>query len=431
LRAILTNFGTTGDVQPLLALAVEMAAAGHHPVLAASPYFRPWVERHGVEFTPLGPDLRQLQRDFNTAMAEGVNTFERLQELFGTLTAVLPRMFEELRDACRGAHVLVSGPVLPAARMVHETTGIPFVSVQVANFGGGGTAPFQQASAAVINPFRESLGLPPLRDPLTVDANSPQLALFATSRHVLPPPLDWPAHYHMTGYFFLEEKSWRPDPALESFIAEGEPPVVVTFGSTTYGDPGAVADKVLQAVGRVGCRAVIQQGWSGLGSGRPLPPGVFLAGVVPHEYLFPRAGCIVHHGGAGTAASAFLSGVPSVFVTHAGGQPLRAQLAQELGCAGPPVPYLELTADRLADAVEETLRDPRLREAARRLGALVAREQGVQGARQLIERLVHSIGLCEEGTGVSADPGAPERARARDERLLARQRFIRRQRDAK
>lgn len=429
MRAILTNFGTTGDVQPLLALAVEMAAAGHQPVLALSPYFRPWVERHGIEFSPLGPDLRQVQRDFNTAMAEGVNTAERLRELFGTLTAVLPQMFEELRDACRGAHVLVSGPVLPAARMVHETTGIPFVSVQVANFGGGGTAPFQQASAAVINPFRESLGLPPLRDPLTVDANSPQLALFATSRHVLPPPLDWPAHYHMTGYFFLEEKSWRPDLVLESFLAGGEPPVVVTFGSTTYSDPEAVADKVLEAVGRVGRRAVIQQGWSGLGQGRTLPPGVFLAGVVPHEYLFPRAGCIVHHGGAGTAASAFRSGVPSVFVTHAGGQPLRAQLAQEAGCAGPPVPYLELTADCLASAIEMTLGDPRLREGAQRLGELVRSEQGVQTARLLIERLVHSLGLGEEkGAG---GPDAEARARAQEERLLGRQRFIRRQRGAR
>jgi sterol 3beta-glucosyltransferase len=95
---------------------------------------------------------------------------------------------------------------------------------------------------SLINPFRAEYGLPPLRHPLTHDANSPQLALYAMSRHVFPPPPGWPAHYHMTGYFFLDDESYRPDPALAEFLKEGEPPVVITFGSMTHDDPEAITE---------------------------------------------------------------------------------------------------------------------------------------------------------------------------------------------
>jgi hypothetical protein len=95
------------------------------------------------------------------------------------------------------------------------------------------------------------------------------------------------------------------------------------------------------------------------------------------------------------------------------------------------VPYLELTADRLASAIETTLGDPRLREGAQRLGELVRSEQGVQTARLLIEKLIRSLGLGEaEGEGADG-PDAEARARAQEERLLGRRRFIRRQRGAR
>jgi sterol 3beta-glucosyltransferase len=318
--------------------------------------------------------------------------------LFAPIAMALPQMFEELREACRDADVLVCGPVQPAGRMVHEVTGIPFVSVQVAHFGGGGPAAFQQATAAVINQFRNRLKLPPLQDPLTVDANSPQLALYASSRFVHAVPADWPAHYHMVGYFFLDEENWQPDQPLIEFMDSSDPPVVVTFGSTTYSDSKAESDRVLEAISLTGRRAVIQHGWSGLASENNLPSHVHCSGYTPHEWLFPRAACVVHHGGAGTAASVFRAGVPSVFVTHAGGQPVRARLAFELGCAGPAVPYQELSAQRLANAITDTIENTRYKDAAVALSEKIRGEHGVANARQLIEELIAKVSLPQRST---------------------------------
>jgi sterol 3beta-glucosyltransferase len=227
------------------------------------------------------------------------------------------------------------------------------------------------------------------------------------SRHVCPPPSHWPPHYHMTGFFFLDEE-WQPDPALAEFLAAGEPPVVVTFGSMTHSDPNTLTDLILEAIRRVGCRAIIQQGWSGLAQ-HPLPSNVYAASYVPHGWLFSHATCIVHHGGAGTSGAAFRAGVPSVFVPHTFDQPVWADLAHSLGYCVPPIPYLELSADRLSAAITATLTTPRYQQVATELSEKIRAEQGVRRARLLIEQLVRKIGPHQAEAGSDAGAGRDER----------------------
>jgi sterol 3beta-glucosyltransferase len=389
MRAVLTNFGTTGDVQPFLALAIELLKHGHQPIVALSPNFGELVNRLGLEFVPIGPDLEKTQRSIITELVTVHSTLQKLRFLYASLVSVLPQMFSELRAACRGADVLISGPVQPAGQMIHELTGIPFVSVQLDHFGGGGRPIFQQATASLINPVRARLGLGPLSNPLTIDANSKQLALYAMSRHVIPQPLRWPSHYHMTGYFFFDDQGWQPNPGPEKFIKAGEPPVILTLGSTTYADASDLTDQLLEAVKQADCRAIIQHGWGRLAAMSKLPAHVHAVGYTPHSWLFPRAACIVHHGGVGTAAAAFRSGVPSIFITH--GPPIRACLAQELGCAGPPIPYWQLSAEKLGVVIKNTLNSPRLYRAAAALGEKIRAERGVATARHLIEQLLHDL----------------------------------------
>jgi len=424
-RAILTNFGTTGSVYPFISLAIELRRHGHEAAVALSPFFSEWVEHFGLEFIPVGPDLRKIQYEINEAMLDMPDCVNAIRDMFAPLMPALPQMFEELRAACRNSDVLISGPWQPASPIIHELTGIPFVTIQNSHFGGGGAPSFQEASANLINPFRERYGLPPVQNPLTRDANSPQLVLYNMSRHVRPRLPDWPPHYHMPGYIFLDDEKWETEPELEEFISAGEPPVVVTFGSMIHGDPRALTDLVLKAIKMVGCRAIIQQGWSGLAN-ESLPPNIYLAKFAPHDWLFSRASCIVHHGGAGTAASVFRSGVPSVFVPHTFDHPLWAELAQGLGCAGPYIPFLELTAERLGGAITRTLNDTQYYRIAGELGEKVRAECGLRNARLLTEDLVLRVGLREQKTD-SSENGDLEAKLARRRLYQSRQRFKRRE----
>lgn len=421
MRAVLTNFGTLGDLQPFLALAVEMKRHGHVPVLAFSPYFRERVEALGLDFVPIGPDLRAIQNDVNVAMREAPDSDDRMREILGPLVAALPQTFSELSQACLEADVVISGPTQPAARMVHETKGIPFVSIQTSHFGGIGSPAIQKASAALINPFRARLGLASLRNPLTIDSNSPQLAIYAMSRHVRLPQTNWPSHYHITGFFFLDDEPWEPEPELIDFIESGDRPVIISFGSMTHQDPAELTNLLLDAVSLTGCRAIIQRGWSGLGH-RQLPKSVFTIDYVPYPWLFSRAKCIVHHGGGGTAGAVFRSGAPSVFVPHGylHDQTYWAELASELGCATQPIPLPRLTAERLAAAIRSVIENPACYLKARALAEQIRSESGVRLARRLIEELLRKL---EWGRSDWNSPTSEENLREREQRSALRERF--------
>ena len=386
MRAVLTNFGTTGDIQPFLALAIELQSHGHEPVLGLSPFFESRVRKLGLEFVPIGPDLQKAQNEVISSLVTRCTNSDDLRQLFTPISLALPRMYEELRALSLKSDVLVSGPTQAAGRMVHETCGIPFVSIQVDHYGGGGRPAFRQASASLVNSFRQELGLATLRNPLMTDANSPELALYAMSRHVAPQPVNWPNHYHFTGYFFLDNEDYQPEAALVDFMNDGEPPVVFTLGSTS-GDAESVTDLILEACHEAKCRAIIQQGWAGLGRRKELATDVHIVGFVPHHWLFPRASCVVHHGGVGSAASVFRAGIPSIFITH--GAPVNAKFAEELGCAGPAISRWELTVDRLSNALRQTRENPAFSRAASILGEKIQNEHGVTNARHLIEDLVN------------------------------------------
>ena len=413
MRVVLTNFGTLGDAYPYLALAVELQRHGYSPVLALPPTFAPMAARYAIPFRPVGPDLQAAQHAINKSMQDASNMADpavQMRQLFAPLSDALPQMLQDLIQITRNADLLVSGAMQPAGRMVHELTGIPFVSVQVAPFGSQRGSGLQDSARKLINPFRASLGLPPLDDPLIADANSSQLALYAMSRHVIPPPNEWPAHYHMTGYFVLNDDTWQPPPALVEFLNAGEPPVVFSFGSMTHNDPAELTELLLAVVAQVGCRAILQQGWSGLGQ-RPLPPSVYALGYLPHDWLFPHAACVVLHGGAGTTGAVLRAGVPGVFVPHVWDQPTWAELAAALGCAGAAVPFTELSVGRLAGAISTTLHTPRYAQRAAALGQAIRAEQGVTKARHLIEQFVAQLGLEQPSVGLALDAGPSEPSR--------------------
>ena len=109
-----------------------------------------------------------------------------------------------------------------------------------------------------------ALGLPPVRD---VFANAlserPILAVDrparADARGLPRSRIQQIRGLHRAGGEVLPAK-------LEAFLEAGPPPVYIGFGSMTDSDPDATTRAaLLGAVDRVGCRALISEGWAGLG----------------------------------------------------------------------------------------------------------------------------------------------------------------------
>jgi len=57
LRIVLSNIGTFGDINPLIAIALELKQRGHVPVMALPEVYRPKIVPLGLEFHSLRPDI--------------------------------------------------------------------------------------------------------------------------------------------------------------------------------------------------------------------------------------------------------------------------------------------------------------------------------------------------------------------------------------
>jgi len=60
MKILMSTIGTRGDVQPLVALGLELMALGHSPGVCAPPNFKESVESLGIAFHPIGPDVKQF-----------------------------------------------------------------------------------------------------------------------------------------------------------------------------------------------------------------------------------------------------------------------------------------------------------------------------------------------------------------------------------
>jgi UDP:flavonoid glycosyltransferase YjiC (YdhE family) len=92
---------------------------------------------------------------------------------------------------------------------------------------------------------------------------------------------------------------------------------------------------------------------------------------------------VVHHGGAGTTAAGLRGGVPSVITPLIADQPSWGRVVHQLGAGPPPIPFADLTAPRLADALRQAVTTPGLHQRAADIGEQLRAEDGVGRAVDL------------------------------------------------
>ena len=186
------------------------------------------------------------------------------------------------------------------------------------------------------------------------------------------------------GYLLPKDDTPLP-PKLESFLEAGPAPVYLGFGSMMGSDPAGTTRLLLDAIELAGCRAVLATGWAGLGDGA-LPDSVFRAGPLPHSSLFPRVAAVIHHGGAGTTATAARSGVPQIIVPHLLDQYYWGHRAHLAGVAPPPLPRTKLSAARLAELISASTDNELLTERARELAERLCTDDPLERAVDSILR---------------------------------------------
>jgi UDP:flavonoid glycosyltransferase YjiC (YdhE family) len=379
--------GTRGDVHPMLALGDRLRARGHEIVVCAPPDFQADAEAHGFEFHAVGRSARETLAEQAAAVVRG--GLPMLRAANGYIEGALRAQFATLPDATAGAGLIIGAGVQVAAASVAERHGVPYryVAYVPTLLPSSEHAPcllplprlprwvnrllwwllervYSAMLRGTINRERAALGLGPIRNVLAhFVTDSP---LLAADPELAPAPADFYLRTTVIGCLHALEGGELP-PKLASFLDAGPPPVYLGFGSMTDTDPAGTTRLILRAIERVGCRALVSEGWAGLAQ-QALPEGVLAIGSVSHARLFPRLAAVVHHGGAGTTTTAARAGVPQIVVPHLFDQIYWGERVAALGLGPPPIRRTRLSEERLAAALREALENEVIQERARELG---------------------------------------------------------------
>jgi UDP:flavonoid glycosyltransferase YjiC (YdhE family) len=417
MRITIFTAGSQGDIQPCIMLGKGLQRAGFQVLVAAPQNFAELIQKNHLYFYPLRGDVQQIMsgkvgREFmETAGSNPVRSMLAMRKMIGP---VAMRMAEDALEACRDADVLISLAVFaPLGKSIAEIRNIPLINVEPTpllptsafpaagwplqkNLGGllnrlSGSAMLRmiwQWYGPYVNEFRKRFRLVPLHsaDFHQILRSTPLLGAYSPA--VIPQPSDWSDEVHITGYWLPDIQSdWQPSYELQTFLDRGAPPVYVGFGSMGGRNPEDAARIVLQALEKSGQRGLLLTGWGGMNVMK-VPDNVLVMTSAPHSWLFPRMAAVVHHGGAGTTAEGLRAGVPTVIVPFVVDQSFWGKRIKDLGLGPEPIPAKKLTADKLAVAIQTATCDPRIKERASAMGAVIRAENGVARAVAIVKQHV-------------------------------------------
>jgi UDP:flavonoid glycosyltransferase YjiC (YdhE family) len=428
MRIVLATVGSRGDVQPMLAIAQVLRARGHVPVVAAPVNFENWIRSAGFEFAPLGGDM-QAYLSTHPEILTG-NPLKNGRQSFAFFKTHVPMQAPQLFAACQGADaVLYAGLSVFFAPSVAQALRLPAMQVQFTtcllpgkdypppaypwhglprwlnnalwylHLRGG-----NWAMLPTLNAMRASLPcghtLPPLADAWHNVLYSNPLVIAADAQ-LLPPQAAWRDRFAYTGFLFLDDP--RPlDAGLQEWLADGEPPVYIGFGSMSGAATTRLEPLLKAALLGSGRRVLIGAGWAGLATKGELPDGWRVVQDAPHALLFQHVAVVVHHGGSGTTAQALRAGVPQVALPLILDQFHHAHRLHQCALTPRPVPLEKVTAQQLRAAIDAALAMP-----------AGPRHQFAQRLQQSRAGLDISLRLealvCGDGTPKNPPPGAPWR----------------------
>ena len=424
-RIVLSTFGSFGDIHPYIAIALELKARGHFPIVATSEVYREKMDALGLEFRAVRPDMPSYDDpEALTKLAEDLIHQQKGTEGVIRLFTQNPReVYDDLYAIAQDSDLLLTHPLPLVGPIVAQQLRIPWISsvlspVSLFSAYDAPVPPQMPAlqylfrlsptlTRAIINiamrkfqkpvepiyRLRTELGMDRGENPLFTGQHSPKLVLALFSRLLAKPQPDWPANTLVTGFPFYDRRDYfgenEVDPALLQFLDAGEPPIVFTLGSSAFWVAKDFYRDSITAAAALGQRALLLIGHERNRPAEKLPPGMAAFEYAPFGTVLPRAGIVVHQGGVGTTGQAMRSGHPQLIVPHAHDQFDNASRVKRLGCAR----VLARPRYNAANATKHLrllLNDPKYAANAAEVGQQVRKENGAALAVDAIEDVLRS-----------------------------------------
>ncbi|MBK9208239.1 MAG: hypothetical protein IPL71_08030 [Anaerolineales bacterium] len=219
-------------------------------------------------------------------------------------------------------------------------------------------------------------------DPSLQTFSRQPLTLNGFIEHIVPRPQDWNEKQIITGYWrsygveqLAVQKYERQAAQLHRFIDSSPNPIAIGFGSPGTQGYLPMLEEALQLANAQAVLTIPEKYHSEIKS-----KNIFPIEYAPHDWLYPRVKVAAHHGGAGTTSASLHAGIPTITMPLAIDQFFWGERIYKMGVGPKPIPQRTLSAEKLANAIQESLYDADMRERAKTLSARLVTENGVRAA---------------------------------------------------
>ena len=414
MKIVLATYGTRGDIEPGVAVGLELVRRGHEVRMAVPPNLVGFAESAGLAPVAYGPDSRSAQdRDIGVNLSKDARRAWRITDLASLwrenweLSAQCwSQMSETLMSLSDGADMLVTGMIFEdGAANVAEHYGIPlatlhyfplrpngqFLSYLPAPLSRFAMTAFWWLCSGLLGSFerkhRRELGLPKAGGTSTRRVTERGALEIQAYDEVCFPDLPgewakWASQRPFVGTLTLELPT-EADEEVVSWIAAGKPPICFNFGSMPMDSPTDTLAMIEACSAELDERALVCSAWTDFSS---IPHGdhTKVVSTMNHAAIFPICRAVVHHGGAGTTAAGLRAGVPTLILWATPERQMWGALVKRLK-VGTARRFSSLTADSLATDLRLILSPEYVARARELAGRMTTPAESVAATADLVE----------------------------------------------
>ncbi len=423
MRIGLVTKGSRGDIQPFIALALGLKTRGHSVSIVTFKNFRDLVSDYGIDFIPLDMDMENeiYTEEIMEVLRNG--NMLKFAQLVGRHSAKHnEKTILEVNKAADDFDFIVSsGLAFPTILPITKKNNIGYAILNFSmpysltrefpamGFGFQNIPFLNRLSYYVFNYFAIKLVIQKEANQTASLLNLPkwttsqlrkvlmrsnQLIIHPMSKHLLPPPADWPTNSVVTGFLALPADLRNSNPNeliskdLEAWLERGEAPIYIGFGSIPVPDTALLKSIIQQLLLQTNHRIIYCLGWT-----KPFldieHDNLFIIDKINHDWLFPRCKLAIIHGGIGTIGAALKAQLPLIIASIVVDQPFNGQMIEKLN-VGIHFPFRKLSFDKLISAIDRIL-DGNYRINAKLIGEKMRLENGVGESVEIIENYIAKI----------------------------------------
>lgn len=420
-KIIFTTIGSLGDLHPIMGIAKELQEMGHQPIIAASEFYRDYIESAGISFHPLRPYINHEDPLIIRAVLDTQKGPEILHKKY--IFPELKSSIEDLLKITDGADLIVSSVLTYFVPIVSHLSGVPWINSIVApiSMWSGYDPPILaplpflgkmrflphslhhfilkqlfKVSEPWANPLkklRQEHGMSPGLNPFWEGLFQGQKTLCLWSEYFYDKKPDWPSNAATTGFVFYDPKQKNPlSEELNQFISKNEKMMIFTLGSTTIQDPEEFLKIFYEVAKELNAGCIITTGKRFLNDFKKLnTENVLFVDYIPYTQVFPFANLVIHQGGVGTTANCLKAGIPQVVLPFCMDQFDNGYRVKRLG-AGEVLERKHLTKKSLLAKIQNVSNSQEMKKSAKEISTQMKDENGAQKAADAILEVVKFSG---------------------------------------